>query len=142
MASDPGINADPNFLTGYPSKDRPVDVDDVARWLKSNTSVSAIHGTRLIDVSVDHRVPEVAQKLVMALINAFFIENAKSQTSTQAAAAGFLANQSQQVKTSLQNSENSLQVYRDALLLKDAGSRTSSGWSMRCASGTATSIRS
>ena len=55
----------------------------------------------------------------MALINAFFIENAKQQTAAEQAAASFLVTQSQQVKESLQKSENSLQVYRDALLLKD-----------------------
>jgi polysaccharide biosynthesis transport protein len=119
VANDPAIANDPNFLVGYPSKDLPADADDLARWIKSNTTVSARHGTRLIDVSVDHRVPEVAQKLVMSLINAFFIENAKQQTASQEAAASFLVNQSQEVKESLQKSENSLQVYRDALLLKD-----------------------
>jgi uncharacterized protein involved in exopolysaccharide biosynthesis len=119
VANDPSIANDPNFLTGYPSAERPVDVDDLARWIKSNTTVSARHGTRLIDISVDHRDPKVAQKLVMALITAFFVENAKQQTSAQEAAASFLVDQSQQVKDSLQKSENSLQVYRDALLLKD-----------------------
>jgi succinoglycan biosynthesis transport protein ExoP len=119
VVNDPAISQDPNFLVGYPSKERPVDPYDLARWVKSHTIVSARHGTRLIDVSVDHQVAGMAQKLVTAVINAFFTENARQQTSAAQAASSFLVEQSQQVKANLQKSENSLQVYRDALLLKD-----------------------
>jgi succinoglycan biosynthesis transport protein ExoP len=119
VANDPSANTDPNFLLGYPDPARPVDVDDVARWIKVNTTVSLRHGTRLIDIRIDHRDPRVAQKLVGALINAFFLENAKAQAATEQAAANFLVSQSEQVQGDLQKSENSLQIYKDALLLKD-----------------------
>jgi succinoglycan biosynthesis transport protein ExoP len=117
--SDPSIANDPNFLVGYPSSDRPVPISEEARWLRSNTEVSLRHGTRLIDVSVEHEVPEMAQKLVQALINAFFMENSRNEGSTEQAAVKYLVGQSQQVRDSLQQSENSLEIYRDALLLKD-----------------------
>jgi capsular exopolysaccharide synthesis family protein len=119
VASDPAIASDPDFLVGYPSKDRPVPVSDVAKWLKSNTTVGLRHGTRLIDVSVYHRVPAMAQKLVGALIRAFFVENARTQSSTEQTAVQYLVSQSEQTKATLQQSENSLQIYKDALLLKD-----------------------
>jgi succinoglycan biosynthesis transport protein ExoP len=119
VARDPAIASDPNLLVGYPSADRPVDLDSLAKWLKSNTAVSLRHGTRLIDVSVFHQAPEMAQKLVQSLINAFIAENAQVQASTQKSVIKYLVAQSAQVKDSLQKSENSLQVYKDALLLKD-----------------------
>jgi capsular exopolysaccharide synthesis family protein len=117
--SDPAVATDPNFLVGYPSKDRPVSVDDEARWLRSGTRVSLRHGTRLIDISVEHQVPEMAQKLVRALVDAFLKENSENEGSTEQNAVKYLVGQSQQVKDDLQQSENSLQIYRDALLLKD-----------------------
>jgi succinoglycan biosynthesis transport protein ExoP len=119
VANDPSVNTDPNFLLGYTNPQRPVDVEDVARWIKINTTVSLRHGTRLIDISVDHRDPRVAQKMAGSLVNAFAFENAKDQTATEQAAANFLVSQSEQVQADLQKSENSLQIYKDALLLKD-----------------------
>lgn len=117
--SDPAVANDPNLLVGYPSKVRPVPVEDEARWLQGSTRISLRHGTRLIDVGVEHRVPEMAQKLAMAVINAFQKENSESAGSTEQSAVKYLVIQSRQVQNDLQQSENSLQVYRDALLLKD-----------------------
>lgn len=117
--SDPTVSSDPNFLVGYPSKMRPVPLEDEARWLQGSTRVSLRHGTRLIDVSVEHRVPEMAQKLTMAVIAAFEKENSESAGTMEQNAVKYLVVQSEQVQNDLQQSENSLQVYRDALLLKD-----------------------
>jgi capsular exopolysaccharide synthesis family protein len=119
VAADPSVTSDPNFLEGFPSSARPVDPTDLARWIQGHTHVQQRHGTRLIDVGFEHRDPVVTQKTVRALINAFFLENAKAQAATEQADASFLVTQSAQVKASLQKSENSLQIYKDALLLKD-----------------------
>ena len=119
VANDPSVTGDPNFLEGFPSSERPVDPTDLARWIQGHTRVQQRHGTRLIDIGFEHRDPVVTQKTVRALINAFFVENAKAQTATEQADASFLVTQSEQVKASLQRSENSLQIYKDALLLKD-----------------------
>jgi succinoglycan biosynthesis transport protein ExoP len=117
--SDPKIANDPDLLKGYPSSERPVDPSDVAQWIKSNSKIGLRHGTRLIDVSIDHQVPHVAQELVQSLIASFFLESARTQASTEQSAIQFLVSQSEQVKSGLQKSENSLQIYKDALLLKD-----------------------
>ncbi len=119
VANDTNLTSDPHFLEGFPSKDRPVDPTDLARWIQNNTHVLQRHGTRLIDISFEHRDAAVAQKTVRALIDAFFLENAKAQTATEQAASSFLVTQSAQVSERLQKSENSLQIYKDALLLKD-----------------------
>ena len=119
VANDTALTSDPHFLEGYPSKERPVDPTNLARWIQNNTHVQQRHGTRLIDIGFEHRDPVVAQKTVVALINAFFLENAKSQAATEEASASFLVTQSAQVAERLQKSENSLQIYKDALLLKD-----------------------
>jgi succinoglycan biosynthesis transport protein ExoP len=119
VANDTALTSDPHFLEGFPSKDRPVDPTDLARWIQGYTHVQQRHGTRLIDISFEHRDPAVTQKTVRALIDAFFLENAKAQTATEQADASFLVTQSDQVSGQLQKSENSLQIYKDALLLKD-----------------------
>ncbi len=118
-ASDPSLTSDPHFFDGFPSKVRPADPTDVAWWIQNHTHVNQRHGTRLIDISFEHLNAAVAQKTVFALINAFTLENARAKTSTEQAAATFLVNQSSQVSERLQGSENSLQIYKDTLLLKD-----------------------
>jgi capsular exopolysaccharide synthesis family protein len=119
VVSDPKIANDPNFLVGYSGSTSPSDVADLAEWLQSNTKVVLRHGTRLIDVTVDHRVPAMAQKLAQAIIDSFLLLNGEAQNSTQQAALKFLVVQSEQMKANLQKSEDSLEIYKDSLLLKD-----------------------
>lgn len=119
VVSDPKIANDPNFLVGYSGRTSSPEIADLAEWLKSNTKVVLRHGTRLIDVTVDHQVPAMAQKLAQAIIDSFFLLNGEAQNSTQQAALKFLVVQSEQMKANLQKSEDSLEIYKDSLLLKD-----------------------
>ena len=119
VVKDPAIANDPDFLVGYKGKEIPPPASEVAEWLRSNTSVSLRHGTRLIDVTVGHQVPRMAQKLAQAVIDSFVAMNGQSQNSSQQVALKFLVEQSSEVKKSLQKSEDALQIYKDSLLLKD-----------------------
>jgi succinoglycan biosynthesis transport protein ExoP len=119
VVSRPEIANDPAFFVGLKVKDRPVAPSTLAIWLQSNTRVELRRGTRLIDVSVDHQVPAMAQKLAQAIVAQFIIENARTQTSTQGSDVQFLVEESNHIKDSLQKSEDSLQTYKEALLLKD-----------------------
>ncbi|HEX4140582.1 MAG TPA: Wzz/FepE/Etk N-terminal domain-containing protein, partial [Candidatus Methylacidiphilales bacterium] len=56
VVKDPDIVNDPDFLVGY-SGNKPPSPSDLADWLRGNTSIQLRHGTRLIDVTVYHRVP-------------------------------------------------------------------------------------
>ena len=119
VVSDPKIATDPDFLVGYSRQKNPPIVSDLAEWLRFNTKVALRHGTRLIDVTIDHQVPAMAQKLTQALIDAFVLQNVQAQNSAQQITLKFLVAQSEAVKENLQKSEDSLQAYRDSLLLKD-----------------------
>jgi succinoglycan biosynthesis transport protein ExoP len=119
VVSLPAIAGDPNFTVGLSTKDRPIAASTLATWLQSNTRVALRRGTRLIDINVDHQVPAMAQKLAQAIVTQFIAENVRSQTSTQGTAVQFLVEESSHIKDSLQKSEDSLQTYKEALLLKD-----------------------
>jgi capsular exopolysaccharide synthesis family protein len=119
VVSDPKIANNPDFLVGYKGGRNPPVVSDLAEWLRSNTEVALRHGTRLIDVTVQHQVPAMARTLAQAIINAFILQNGLAQNSTQQVALKFLMAQSEQVQENLQKSEDSLQIYKESLLLKD-----------------------
>jgi succinoglycan biosynthesis transport protein ExoP len=119
VVNNPAIARDPAFLVGYPGdKNQPSPVDEAA-WVRSNTKVVLRHGTRLIDVTVDHQVPAMAQKLAQAVIDTFVLMNDQAQTAAQQSALKLLVGESDEEKESLQKSEDSLQIYKDTLLLKD-----------------------
>jgi capsular exopolysaccharide synthesis family protein len=119
VASDPKVISNPDFLVGYRGQKNPLVISDLVEWLRSNTKVALRHGTRLIDVTVDHQVPAMAQELAQAIIDAFVLQNVQAQNATQQVTLKFLVAQSEEVKENLQKSEDSLQAYRDSLLLKD-----------------------
>jgi uncharacterized protein involved in exopolysaccharide biosynthesis len=119
LATDPKFTQDPNFYIGMSSSNGPVPADDAAGFLQRETRVLLVRGTRLIDVSVDHAVPAMAQKLSLALVNEYINENGERATSTSGGAEQQLAQDSVGIKADLQKSEDALATYRDVLLLKD-----------------------
>jgi succinoglycan biosynthesis transport protein ExoP len=118
VVSNPDIADDPNFLVGYHGQKNPAVVSDLAEWLQLHTSIALRHGTRLIDVTVDHRIPAMAQKLARSIIDSFILMNNQAQSFAQQGNLKFLVAESKGVKDNFQKSENSLQIYKDLLLLK------------------------
>jgi succinoglycan biosynthesis transport protein ExoP len=117
VVNDPKIANDPDFYVGFSgSKD---SSSSRAEWLTANTKVVLRHGTRLIDVTVEHRVPRMAQKLTQAIIDNFVLMNGQAQVSAQQVALKFLVAQSDEARAGLQKSEDSLEIYKDSLLLRD-----------------------
>jgi uncharacterized protein involved in exopolysaccharide biosynthesis len=100
VVSNPKIANDPEFLVGYHGWGN--SPQDLADWLQANTTVALRHGTRLIDVTVDHQVPAMAQKLAQALVDSFVVMNNQDQSSSQQAALKILVTESEQVKQNLQ----------------------------------------
>jgi len=119
VVSNPKIANDPDFLVGFPKTSTPPTPSDYADWLEKNTTVEARHGTRLIDVTVFHQVPAMAQKLAQQLIDSFSEMNGETQNLTQQSAVKFLVTQSEETKANLQKAEDSLAIYKDSLLVKD-----------------------
>jgi succinoglycan biosynthesis transport protein ExoP len=118
VVSNPDIADDPNFLVGYHGRRHPAVVSDLAEWLQEHTQIALRHGTRLIDVTVDHQVPVMAQKLAQSIIDSFTLMNTQAQNFAQQGSLKFLVSESKGVKDNFQKSENSLQIYKDLLLLK------------------------
>jgi capsular exopolysaccharide synthesis family protein len=118
VVSNPKIAGNPDFLVGFKGGN-PTAVSDLADFVRSHTKISLLHGTRLIYVTVDHQVPAMAQQLAQAVIDSFVAMNGDAQFAVQKDALKLLMTDSEQVQENLQKSEDSLQVYKDALLLKD-----------------------
>ena len=117
VAADPSILHDPRLLTGVSR--HPLTIQQLADFLQANTHADLRHGTRLIDVSVDHPVPQMAQRLCEALVESYILQNSEISTSASTDAEGVLSTDSNGIKNKLQQSEDALATYRDVLELKD-----------------------
>jgi succinoglycan biosynthesis transport protein ExoP len=111
----PEIVNDPDFRVGYNGSGTTADLAD---WLRSNTDIALRHGTRLIDVSVYHRVPGEAQKLAELLVVTYVTYGNQLQSSEQQSNYKLLSSESSGVKDNLQGAEQSLETYKDLLDLK------------------------
>ncbi|MCE0483905.1 MAG: polysaccharide biosynthesis tyrosine autokinase [Methylacidiphilales bacterium] len=119
VVTDPAIASDPGFLAGIGITDKDTPVPVIARKLKHLTTINLRHGTRLIDVSVDYPTAPMAQKLNQTLINYFIASNGQAQTGTQKTATQFLLGQASQIKDGLQKSEDAVNIYKQALMIRD-----------------------
>jgi polysaccharide biosynthesis transport protein len=111
----PEVANDPDFRVGYSGDGTPAELAD---WLRDNTTIALRHGTRLIDVSVYHRVPRMAQKLAEALVVTYVTVGNQLQSNEQQSSVKLLSSESSGVKGSLQAAEQSLETYKDLLDLK------------------------
>jgi capsular exopolysaccharide synthesis family protein len=119
VVADPVLLADKDFLPGLMQTDKPMTQHDIAMKLKKYTTIKLRHNTRLIDVTVEHPDPTTAQLLTSTLVTEFIAQNGSSQTNTDKMAMTFLEGQAARFKTDLQKAQDALQVYGEALLLKD-----------------------
>jgi capsular exopolysaccharide synthesis family protein len=119
LASDPKFTQDPNFYIGMNSGSETPTAGEATEFLQTHTRVLLRRGTRLIDVSVEHAVPAMAQKLALALVQEYISENGQLETNTSSGTEQQLAQDSLGIKQDLQKSEDALATYRDVLLLKD-----------------------
>ena len=90
-----------------------------AMMLQGYIKVSLRRNTRLIDVAVLHPVPTMAQKIASAVVEEYLAETSSNRVGTSEHAGNFLMQQLDGVKTNLQKAEDSLQLYQDAILLRD-----------------------
>ena len=118
VVKDPDVINDPDFLVGFPGSDATPSPADLADWLRSNTFIELRHGTRLIDVTVYHRVPHMAQKLAEALVETYVSLGGETQSTQNQKAAQLLDTESASVKQKLQGAEQALDTYKDLLDLQ------------------------
>jgi succinoglycan biosynthesis transport protein ExoP len=119
VASDSDIAGDPNIYTGISRGGRPLTTLDLAAIIQENTRVSLRRGTRLIDISVDHPVPSVAQELSRAIAQEYIDQSGELNLVASTGAERQLTKDSERIKDKLQKSEDALATYQEALLLKD-----------------------
>jgi succinoglycan biosynthesis transport protein ExoP len=118
VAKDPEIINDPDFLVGFHGSNGTPSPADIADWLRSNTKIELRHGTRLIDVTVYHRVPHMAQKLAEAMVDSYVNLGGENQSSQNQKAVEVLDTESASVKQKLQGAEQALDTYKDLLDLQ------------------------
>jgi len=115
----PDIGGDKQFLPEASSDTEHLTPQQEAMMLDRYIKVSLRRGTRLIDVTVLHPVPVMAQKIAAAVVEEYLNETSSNQIGTSEHAGTFLMQQLDGVKTNLQKAEDSLQLYQDAILLRD-----------------------
>ncbi|MGH7870425.1 MAG: Wzz/FepE/Etk N-terminal domain-containing protein, partial [Candidatus Dormibacteraceae bacterium] len=73
--------------------------------------VSLRHGTRLIDITVTHRLPGYTALIANAIVNEYITQNAEREDTSIGLASKNLSKQAERSKKKLEQSENALQAY-------------------------------
>ena len=115
----PDVKANPRALQGFARPDELATERQLAESLADATTVELRRGTRLIYVTVEHQVPEMAQLLANAIVNEFIVQRSGIKSGTTAEASTFLTDQSAQLKQELQQAENAVQLYASAMAVRD-----------------------
>jgi capsular exopolysaccharide synthesis family protein len=115
----PEIGGDKQFLPEPVADGTHLTVQQQAMMLEPYIKVNLRRGTRLIDVTVTHPVPTMAQKIASAIVDEYLNEISSQSVGTSEHAGTFLMQQLDGVKANLQKAEDSLQLYQDSILLRD-----------------------
>lgn len=83
----------------------------IGGWL----NVSIRRGTRLIDLSITHPVPEITKALADAIAREYLAEIASARTEGRSNSIDLLQKQSEEARSSLQSARGSLAIYARAL---------------------------
>lgn len=119
VISLPGIGDDKQFLPEPVPEGAHLTLQQEAMMLDRYVKVTLRKNTRLIDINVLHPVPVMAQKISTAIVNEYLREISSKEVGTSEQAGTFLLEQLDGVKANLQKAEDSLQLYQDAILLRD-----------------------
>jgi polysaccharide biosynthesis transport protein len=101
---------DPCFLSV--SNSPPTRAQVLAR-LDQAVKVKLRRGTRLIDISVTHRVPELTERIANSIVTEYINESAERVDTTIGLANKSLAKEAERLRKKLEESENALQAYRE-----------------------------
>ena len=83
----------------------------ISGWL----GVSIRRGTRLLDISITHPVPEVAKALADAIAREYLAEISNARTAGRSSSIDLLQKESKDARTSLQSARSTLSLYSRAL---------------------------
>lgn len=110
LANDLGNN--PAFLP-LPENGQPYSPESLANVLLRMVNPAVRRGTRLIDVSVTHTDPKMAQLLADSIGKEYIRQSIEKRAGTARLAYDFLREEADRLKKKLTASENRLQAYRE-----------------------------
>lgn len=110
VAETNNLWADPRFLTDPASA---TNRARVLNALEKMVQVKLRRGTRLIDITVKHRVPELTEKIANSIVSAYLGARAERVDTTIGLANESLAREAERLRKKLEQSENLLQAYKE-----------------------------
>lgn len=102
---------DPQFL---PDLKNSLSLNQAVDALSNMVTIHLRRGTRLINLSIEHSNPEMAEKLANLLVNEFIEQNANQRADSTEKAVHFLHKEVQKQREKLEQSDQVLQKYREA----------------------------
>lgn len=99
-------------------KNTDVEIQIADILLKKGIGIGLRRGTRLIDVSVSLKDPQLAADLANTIVNEFMQETVEMRYSNSQSAFRFLIEEADQLKAKLSSSELALQGYQNVMQLK------------------------
>ncbi len=106
---NPELHDDARFL---PEAKRRTD-NALQEALTRHIDAKVRRGTRLIDITVTHRDPEMAQRIAALLVDEFVAWNSASRHEAGQSANRFLLEEAERLKAKLAKSEEALQAYKE-----------------------------
>jgi polysaccharide biosynthesis transport protein len=106
---NPELRNDPTFLPEVEQKSDNALQKALARHIDAKLR----RGTRLIDITVDHRSPVMAEKIAQLLVQEFVAWNFEAQRDAAETARRFLLDEATRLRAKLEQSEQALQNYKE-----------------------------
>ncbi len=85
---------------------------DYVEWVQDSLVVEAVKDSRLVHVKASHTAPKWAKRLSNATVNAYIRHNLQTRRKITEDAAGWLADQSRDLKQRMEESENRLHAFK------------------------------
>ena len=105
----PELRNDPTFLPEVKQKSD----NTLQKALARHIDAKLRRGTRLIDITVDHRSPVMAQRIAELLVQEFVRWNFETQRDAAETARRFLLDEAKRLRGKLEQSEQALQKYKE-----------------------------
>lgn len=102
--------SDPRFIS---AANHPLTRAQVLVRLERMVKVKLRRGTRLIDISVTHRVPELAERIANSIVAEYINQSAERVDTAIGLANKSLAREADRLRKKLEESENALQAYKE-----------------------------
>ncbi len=105
---------DPRFITSIEgSTNELLSRKRVLDTLERMVQVKLRRGTRLIDVTVKHHVPEFTEEIANSIVSAYITARAEREDTSITTANQSLTREAERLRKKLEQSENALQVYKE-----------------------------